>query len=63
MFSKEEHKRKQEQKEIEKLMSITDAELDKMSYKEKQKYYKLKCKLGRYSFVGNGSPYVKTAEK
>lgn len=54
-------------KKLEELLKITDIseeELEKLDYKEKQKYYKAKSKLCRISFVsrdknGNGITYKK----
>lgn len=54
-------------KKLEELLKITDIseeEIEKLDYKEKQKYYKAKSKLCRISFVsrdkdGNGITYKK----
>lgn len=54
-------------KKLEELLKITDIseeELEKLDYKEKQKYYKAKSKLCRISFVsrdktGKGITYKK----
>lgn len=55
------------QKKLEKLLKITnidDKYLNKLSYKEKQQYYKAKSQLCRVAFVsrdkdGKGITYVK----
>ena len=54
-------------KKLEQLLKITnisEEEIEKLDYKEKQKYYKAKSKLCRVSFVsrdkdGNGITYKK----
>lgn len=59
------------QKKIEKLLKITnisDKELSKLDYKEKQQYYRAKSKLCTISFVsrdknGKGITYRKTKEE
>lgn len=45
------------QKKLEKLLkiiNISEKQLDKLSYKEKQQYYKAKSKLCTISFVSKG---------
>ena len=59
------------QKKLEKLLKITnisEKQLDKLSYKEKQQYYKAKSKLCTISFVskgkdGKGLTYRKSKEE
>ena len=51
-------------KELLKITNISEEEIEKLDYKEKQKYYKAKNKLCRISFVsrdknGNGITYKK----
>lgn len=50
--------------ELFKITNISEEEIEKLDYKEKQKYYKAKSKLCRISFVsrdknGNGITYKK----
>ena len=50
--------------ELLKITNISEEEIDKLDYKEKQKYYKAKSKLCRISFVsrdktGKGITYKK----
>lgn len=52
------------QEKYESIMNMSDEEIDKLNYKEKQSYYKIRQKLGRISFVskvkdGEGMTYVK----
>lgn len=54
------NKKKDEQKEIEKIMTTTNEDIAKMSYKEKQKFFKKRCRLGCYSYIDNGRPYRKS---
>ena len=59
------------QKKLDKLLKITnisDKQLSKLSYKEKQQYYKAKSKLCTISFVsrdkeGKGITYRKSKEE
>lgn len=59
------------QKKLDKLIElteITDEELDKLNYKEKQRYYDAKRKLGKLVFVskdknGKGVTYRKKNKK
>lgn len=51
------NKKKNEQKEIEKIMTTTNDDITKMSYKERQKFFRKRCKLGCYSYINNGKPY------
>jgi hypothetical protein len=53
--------------ELLKIVSISDEELEKLTYKEKQKYYRAKNKLCKVVFVsrnkrGKGLTYRKTKE-
>ena len=52
-------KLKQKKDEIRKCLSVTDKELQKMSWKEKQKYYALRSNIGHYSYMNNHVPYRK----
>lgn len=52
---------KKKQDEIEKIMTTTNEEIAKMSYKERQKFFKKRCKIGCYSYINNSKPYVKGA--
>lgn len=60
-------KRKRKLKELLNIVDISDEEVDKLSIKEKQRYYSAKSKLGKLVFVskdknGNGITYRKSKE-
>lgn len=57
-------KRKKKLEELFKITNISEEEIEKLDYKEKQKYYKAKSKLCKISFVsrdkdGKGITYRK----
>lgn len=59
--------RKDRLEELLKIISISDEELEKLTYKEKQKYYRAKNKLCKVVFVsrnkkGKGLTYRKPKE-
>lgn len=50
-MSNEAEKSKKKLDKLLKITNITDKDLNKLNYKEKQKYYAAKSKLGKFSFI------------
>lgn len=60
--------KKDKLKELKNIVNITDKQFEKLDFKEKQKYFKAKCKLANVSFVsrdknGKGLTYIKPKEE
>lgn len=60
----DEFKRNKKLKELLEITKISEEEVEKLSFRDKQKYYKAKSQLGKLSFAskdknGNGITYKK----